>query len=259
MASIAPPLPLGSRAGRLESISPPYTRGKYKYVKVRCDCGTEKDIEQSSFRSGRVNSCGCLNREVASVRFTTHGKRKDPIYAVWNSMIQRCHSPDNSQYPDYGGRGITVCQEWRTFENFYKDVGDPPFKGAMLERANNDLGYNPANITWATRAEQNNNTRRTVKFLYNGSMLTLGQIAELAGIKLNTLRTRVYTYGMTAQEAADTPVMTGQESGALAGKPTFTREGQRLDGVKVNLPGQPTAVKQQYKIDTNIPLPKETA
>lgn len=258
MAAPTPPLPVGSRAGRLESISTPYTKGKYKYVKVRCDCGTEKDVEQSSFRSGRVNSCGCLNKELVSVRFTTHGKSKSPIYAVWNAMIQRCHSPDNVQYPDYGGRGITVCQEWRIFENFYKDVGDPPFKGAMLERVNNDLGYNPGNIIWATRTEQNNNTRKTVKFLYNGAMLQLGEIAKLSGVNINTLGNRVYTYGMTAQQAADTPVMTSQESGALAGSPVFTIERQRLDGVKVNLPGQPIAVKHQFVIDKDIPIPKET-
>ena len=91
-------------------------------------------------------------------RSTTHGMSKTLIYKVWGQMIQRCENPKVLGYKNWGGRGISVCERWHKFENFYADVGDPP-KGLTLDRINNDGNYEPTNWRWATRKEQTNNSR----------------------------------------------------------------------------------------------------
>ena len=85
-----------------------------------------------------------------------HGKHGTPVYQVWNHMLQRCTNPKNPGFKHYGGRGITVCERWLQFANFYADMGDPP-PGLMIEREDNDKGYSPDNCVWADRLTQNHN------------------------------------------------------------------------------------------------------
>lgn len=192
----------GQKFGRLTVMDEAVTRkGGNLYFKVKCECGTIKIVSKSNLNSLRVNSCGCLNSEVVRARATTHGKRHAPIYAVWNMMKQRCNLPTNKQYKDYGGRGIKVCERWQAFENFYADVGDPPFHRATLERVDNEKDYEPSNVRWATYSEQARNNSKTVVYGYNGARLTLAAIASKAGVNINTLTNRIYGYGMTLEDA----------------------------------------------------------
>jgi hypothetical protein len=96
-----------------------------------------------------------------------HGMNKTPVYRVWATMKQRCQNVRNANFKDYGGRGITVCKEWQTFTNFFRDMGYPPFKGATLERKNNQEGYSPENCRWATYMDQGSNRR-------NNRCITIG-------------------------------------------------------------------------------------
>lgn len=92
----------------------------------------------------------------------THGMRNTPLYAIWCAIIQRCTNPNDPAYPNYGGRGITICDQWRhDFVAFRDHVGDPP-PDLTLDRIDNDRGYEPGNVRWATRAEQNRNRRAHV-------------------------------------------------------------------------------------------------
>lgn len=92
----------------------------------------------------------------------THGMSRTPMYVIWTAIIQRCTNPHHVRYADYGGRGITICPEWRhDFAAFYAYVGDRP-PGLTLDRIDNNSGYQPGNLRWATYVEQRANRRESV-------------------------------------------------------------------------------------------------
>ncbi len=136
----------------------------------RCSCGTEKIIRASHLQSGRVVSCGCFRKEQVLKAHTKHGDasagNKAPEYFVWRNMIYRVTIPVSQYYKDYGGRGITICDEWlgkHGYENFIKVMGRKPTLKHSLDRINNDGNYEPSNCRWATASEQGRNKRLSPK------------------------------------------------------------------------------------------------
>jgi hypothetical protein len=203
---------IGEVFERLTVSGPVFREKGYLRVPVTCTCGVEKSVDKTALLKGKVSSCGCLNSELIKTRSLTHGMRGKPIYAVWNMIKQRCTLPSNKQYKDYGGRGITVSESWLTFENFFADMGEAPFKGASVERRDNNKGYCKENCYWATRSQQNNNTRRNTKFEYEGKLYTLKELSEISGIKTATLSSRIYAYKWTVKAAVEHRVMKPEES-----------------------------------------------
>lgn len=153
----------GDRFGRLV-VEVPYTRSSSRgRVHIcRCDCGAIREVTTESLRSGNTRSCGCLQREVARAWQTRHGhaRRGDNpetrTYVSWQNMRQRCRNPSHPRWTDWGGRGITVCDRWNSFENFLADMGERP-EGTTLDRINGDGNYEPSNCRWADITTQNRN------------------------------------------------------------------------------------------------------
>lgn len=126
----------------------------------RCFCGSIKTVRRDHLLKGSTKSCGCLNSELTKERNTKHGMRNSVEYSVWCSMNQRCYDKGHVSYSDYGGRGILVCDEWKTdFACFYKDVGRRPTKDHSIERVDNEKIYSKENCKWATKTEQSRNKR----------------------------------------------------------------------------------------------------
>lgn len=140
------------RFGRLVVTGQAPNLGKETRWFCVCDCGTKTIAQSNNLRSGNTTSCGCMAR-------LRHGHSKvgkrHPLYGRWAAMIQRCTNPNHRQFGRYGGRGITVCDEWRTsFVAFLNDVGSPPGPRYSLDRIDNDKGYEPGNVRWATQSQQ---------------------------------------------------------------------------------------------------------
>lgn len=110
-----------------------------------------------------------------------HGHEGSSTYGVWCGMLSRTLNPNNRAYPYYGGRGISVCEEWKTFEGFYKDMGERP-SGMSLERIDNNAGYCKENCKWAAREEQARNRRNVTKIELDGQKITLPEIVRMTGI-----------------------------------------------------------------------------
>jgi hypothetical protein len=174
--------------------SPPENTGAYWVC--ACDCGSEKSIRGSNLSKGDIRSCGCLRRTLVKDRLTKHGfaqrGRKTPEYRVWCQMIGRCHSKTNRSFCNYGARGIVVCEEWRSdFAGFLRDMGTRPSPQHTLERMNNDGNYEPNNCRWATRTEQNRNTRSNVVLLLDGEQMPLSVAAERCGLAYSAVQARL--------------------------------------------------------------------
>lgn len=182
---------INQRFGKLVAIEwqPAPTGGSWLCA---CECGNTKLATSNHLKDGRIRSCGCARER--------HGGKGTRAYSIWRGVISRCTDPHHKNWPDYGGRGITVCDRWKSFSNFVSDIGTPPV-GFTLERIDNSRGYEPGNCRWASRTDQARNTRRNRIIVYNGESKSLAEWAETFGINYFTLYTRIAKLGWEPERA----------------------------------------------------------
>lgn len=206
----------GMRFGRLVILCFAYKdSGYHSFWKCQCDCGNTKNIRSDHLFSGASVSCGCYRSEFSAIqgksKLTKHGWYGTKLYARWIGMRERCSNPNVAGWKNYGGRGISVCQEWYdSFESFkdwalangYKE--DAPRGECTLDRINPNGNYEPSNCRWLTIFEQQSNKRNNHWVTYLGKQYTVSQISRKFGICGQTLVGRI-EQGMTVEEALAKP------------------------------------------------------
>ena len=214
----------GRTFGRLTAISHEraFSHGRMKvYWLCVCECGGSARLTGDQLRRGVVQSCGCLQRERTAAANRTHGLSGTRLYNQWHHMVRRCYDPSLRSYRDYGGRGIVVCERWRdSFAAFVADMGDPPTRHHTIERVDNSGNYEPANCRWATRQEQNNNTRRNHLVSYQGVTRTISEWAKAIGIRPALLQARLSRLGWPVSRALTEPPNPRRQAAKLRLPPT---------------------------------------
>ncbi len=194
---------IGQKFGRLVVVSLDHS-SKNSHWRCLCECGKLKTISRPNLTSGHTQSCGCY----------THAKRGmygTPEYHAWSGMIQRCHNTKSLAYPNYGGRGIRVCEQWLEFIAFIEDMGKRPSPSHSLERVNNQLGYSPDNCIWATKHVQVRNQRRSILITAFGRTQCRKDWARELGISFQCIKHRMEKLGLTAEQAlTSTPIRRGK-------------------------------------------------
>lgn len=194
----------GKIFGRLTVISPHHTTRLGTYWNCKCECGNECIILTTKLSNGHTTSCGCrkkeLNKVISEIN-KTHELSNSRIYGIYRGMISRCYKKYSSSYERYGGRGITICQEWLDdFMNFYNWSMENGYQdGLSIDRIDSNGNYEPNNCRWSTSKEQANNTRATVFLTYKGETKSASEWSEITGIRRNTI-TRRKRDGWTDEE-----------------------------------------------------------
>lgn len=169
----------GQRFDRWKVVEKAETRGASGEVYWRCvcDCGTTKEVVANSLRLGLSKSCGCFSAD----RSRKHGMEGTLTYNAWAAMRMRCENKNATYYARYGGRGITVCDRWKSFKAFLADMGEKPPGKSSLDRIDNEGGYEPGNCRWATTKQQIRNRHSSPRFMWKGETRSLADIAEEVG------------------------------------------------------------------------------
>lgn len=178
---------------RVIGLNPDKTNNGVNRWNCECECGNIVVHTSSNLKSGTVKSCGCKFKVLMQEAHQTHGLTGTPTYNIWKSIKQRTTNSNSIDYPNYGGKGITICDKWKdSFENFNADMGPRPSLKHSVDRfPDNNGNYEPINCRWATPEEQASNKSSNIKYEFNGNIQTLTQIAKQTNIDYENLRRRL--------------------------------------------------------------------
>lgn len=200
---------VGQKFARLTVISRTHSKNKKACWECQCECGKTVFARTGDLKSGNTKSCGCLRSDRIKTNSYKHGHGRtnalSPTYQSYTQMLTRCRNPNRNNWQNYGGRGITVCQEWQnSFESFLKDMGERPSLQHSIDRIDVNGNYEPSNCRWANKKDQGRNKRTNHLVEWNGKTQTLIEWAEELKINKTTLSARINTYGWTIEKAFTT-------------------------------------------------------
>ena len=202
----------GQRFGRLTVVErsedhvSPCGHRQTKWL-CKCDCGNSVYVSGSNLKASHVQSCGCLVRDIAKSSHMTHGARRTRLYNIWRGMKKRCRNANDPFFADYGGRGISICNEWEhNFQLFYDWAMANGYKENLtIDRIDNEKGYCPENCRWATMKIQSRNRRGNHLLTFRGITRPIQEWAEIMGIPHTALRKRL-KYGWSVEDALTKPI-----------------------------------------------------
>lgn len=159
----------------------------------KCECGNTKIVAASRLTSGHTKSCGCLHAEKVKTNSKTHGLSKTRLFKIWCGMKKRCTNPKSNRFKNYGGRGITICEEWKNdFQAFYDWSMSHGYTDELtIDRIDVNGNYEPSNCRWVNNKVQANNRTNNKIITYNGESHTLTQWSEITGISQRKLIDRL--------------------------------------------------------------------
>ena len=204
---------VGMKFGRLTVMdreSPKSKKTKGLWV-CKCECGNVIKVNTSDLKSGNTTSCGCKRKETLRQLRTKHGESNTRLYNVWSDMKKRCYNTKNVDYKNYGGRGITVCDEWMDFQNFYEWAiangydETAPRGQCTIDRIDVDGCYEPENCRWVDRYIQMNNKRNNRILTYNGESHTLAEWCEIVNVPYSCLKSRLNKLHWSVEKTLTTP------------------------------------------------------
>ena len=186
---------IGRRFGRLTVVDFDHKDNRNKtYWLCECDCLEHNRIAVYShnLKSGQTRSCGCLARERAVETNTTHGLSKTRIHHIWQNMLQRCENKNNKDYPRYGSRGISVCDEWHRFEDFNNWSMNNGYDDTLtIDRMDVRGNYCPKNCRWTDLITQENNKRNNHLITYAGTTHTVAEWSRILNVNYQSLYGRI--------------------------------------------------------------------
>lgn len=192
----------GKSFGRLTVIENDRMEKGVRKALCLCDCGEETDVNVSDIRSGNTKSCGCLYRETRKTVHASHGMRRTRLYSTWTNMKTRCYNPDVPGFKNYGGRGITVCEEWKSdFVNFYNWAVKTGYNDELtIERVDVNGNYEPENCMWIGAEEQSKNRRVNIYIELNGKTETLREWCNKLGLPYKIVHQRMKRGNLNPKE-----------------------------------------------------------
>lgn len=185
----------GQRFGKLVVLGLSEKRGKsgHKYYRCLCDCGKEKDISASHLVTGASKSCGCGVLLALKKRNTTHGMSRSRLFTIWMGMKRRCMNPNEKSYVYYGGRGISICDEWKADFMAFHDwsVNNGYAENLSIDRIDSDGNYEPSNCRWVPLSEQNRNKRDNHLVTINGKTQLMSDWCKESKVSMTTVYERL--------------------------------------------------------------------
>lgn len=204
---------VGLKYGRLTVISKTNKKSGNNWIYLcKCDCGNLKEVSTANLTSGKVKSCGCLSYENRKKSRPKHGFSRQRLYHLYYGIKYRCYNKKSHEYFRYGGRGITMCDEWKNSFDIFKNwaLSNGYSENLSIDRIDNNGNYEPSNCRWVDGFVQQNNTRHNKFYEYNGESLTLSQLARKYNLNVQTLFHRLKRFN-TVKEAIETPLNLSQQ------------------------------------------------